>query len=112
MRAAGLRPTDSETVPVPRARTPKRKRPLRGLNAWASSLRLRPGAPGDHGRRGRFEPARLATLVAMDSKEAARERLDEARDALVELSHRIHAHPELGYEEELASNWLCEYLDA
>lgn len=26
------------------------------------------------------------------------------------LSHRIHAHPELGYEEEHAAQWLCELL--
>jgi amidohydrolase len=41
-----------------------------------------------------------------------RERLEGARDELIELSHRIHANPELGYEEELASEWLSDYLDA
>ena len=46
----------------------------------------------------------------MDAKEQAREAFVRARDGLVELSHRIHAHPELGYEEELASGWLCETL--
>lgn len=46
----------------------------------------------------------------MDVKSAARERLDEARSALVALSHRIHANPELGFEEENASSWLCEAL--
>jgi amidohydrolase len=40
------------------------------------------------------------------------ERLEEARDELIELSHRIHANPELGYEEEQASEWLSDYLDA
>jgi amidohydrolase len=48
----------------------------------------------------------------MTAKEAARERLEAARDDLIELSHRIHANPELGYEEELASTWLCDYLDS
>src|SRR5207253_2824006 len=33
-------------------------------------------------------------------------------DDLVALSHRIHAHPELGFEEERASGWLAETLDA
>ena len=47
-----------------------------------------------------------------DTKDAARQRLEKARDELVDLSHRIHAHPELGYEEELASEWLSDYLDA
>jgi amidohydrolase len=46
----------------------------------------------------------------MDAKSAARERFDAARDGLVALSHRIHAHPELGFEEEQASSWLCEAL--
>ena len=46
----------------------------------------------------------------MNLKAAARERFDAARQGLIELSHRIHAHPELGYEEEHASRWLCEAL--
>ncbi len=46
----------------------------------------------------------------MDVKAAARERIGEAREALVALSHRIHANPELGFEEEKASTWLCEAL--
>jgi amidohydrolase len=48
----------------------------------------------------------------MDAKDAARERIDAERDALVALSHRIHAHPELGFEEERASGWVAEALDA
>ncbi|MGH8278901.1 MAG: M20 family metallopeptidase [Gammaproteobacteria bacterium] len=48
----------------------------------------------------------------MDRKQAARERLDEARESLVALSHQIHAHPELGFEEEKACGWLGEALDA
>src|SRR5213594_215439 len=48
----------------------------------------------------------------MDAKAGARERLEAARDDLVALSHRIHAHPELGFEEERASGWLAEMLDA
>jgi len=47
----------------------------------------------------------------VDAKVAARERLDAARDRLIELSHRIHANPELGFKEEKASAWLCEALD-
>ncbi len=46
----------------------------------------------------------------MDAKSAARERFELARDGLIELSHRIHAHPELGFEEERSSAWLCEAL--
>ena len=46
----------------------------------------------------------------MDAKSAAQERLAFAREGLIELSHRIHAHPELGFEEERACAWLCESL--
>jgi amidohydrolase len=46
----------------------------------------------------------------MDPKSAARERFESAREGLIGLSHRIHGHPELGFEEEQASFWLCEAL--
>jgi amidohydrolase len=48
---------------------------------------------------------------ATDAKAGARERFDEARDELIALSHRIHAHPEIGFEEERAASWLCDTLD-
>lgn len=47
----------------------------------------------------------------MDAKAGARERLNTAQQTLIDLSHRIHANPELGYEEEKASRWLAEELD-
>lgn len=46
----------------------------------------------------------------MDAKEAARARLESAHQSLIELSHRIHAHPEVGWEEEKASAWVAEAL--
>jgi len=46
----------------------------------------------------------------MDTKAGARERLKTIEKGLVELSHRIHAHPELGFEEERAAAWLCETM--
>jgi amidohydrolase len=48
----------------------------------------------------------------MEPRAAARERLDGERARLIALSHRIHAHPELAFEEERAATWLCEALDA
>jgi amidohydrolase len=48
----------------------------------------------------------------MDAKAGARERIDGARESLLTLSHRIHAHPELGFEEERAAGWTAEMLDA
>jgi amidohydrolase len=46
----------------------------------------------------------------MEQKAAARERLAEVRDQLVALSHRIHAHPELGWQEEKSSAWVGDAL--
>jgi len=44
-------------------------------------------------------------------KEAARALIDEGRDRLVKLSHRIHANPELAFEEERAAAWVAGALD-
>jgi amidohydrolase len=44
------------------------------------------------------------------AKEAARANVERARDALVALSHRIHAHPELKFEEERSSAWTAGVL--
>ena len=48
----------------------------------------------------------------MDVKAAVRVHVTESRDSLIALSHRIHAHPELGFEEEKASSWVADALDA
>src|SRR5207249_5549188 len=54
----------------------------------------------------------LEAEVPMDARAAVRERVAASRDRLVALSHRIHAHPELAFEEERASTWCAEALDA
>ena len=46
----------------------------------------------------------------MDAKTAARTTIDRERDGLVALSHRIHAHPELKFEEEQSSAWTAGAL--
>jgi amidohydrolase len=46
----------------------------------------------------------------MNAKDRAREEINTLEPALIELSRRIHANPELGFEEEHASAWLCESL--
>jgi len=47
----------------------------------------------------------------MDAKAAARARFDEVKDSLIDLSHRIHANPELAFEEQKASRWLADSLE-
>ena len=46
----------------------------------------------------------------INAKTGARERLASVRSDLIALSHRIHAHPELGFEEERAAAWMCETM--
>jgi amidohydrolase len=46
----------------------------------------------------------------MDPKAGACECLNALRDTLLDLSHRIHANPELGFEEKRACAWLAESL--
>ena len=43
--------------------------------------------------------------------DTARAALKDVCPALIELSHRIHANPEVGYEERQASGWLAEALE-
>jgi amidohydrolase len=46
----------------------------------------------------------------MDAKAGAQEQIDTVHDTLIKLSHRVHANPELGWEEEQAVAWLSEAL--
>lgn len=46
------------------------------------------------------------------AKAATQEVVDAEADELVSLSHRIHANPEIGFEEEKSSAWCAEMLAA
>jgi len=46
----------------------------------------------------------------METKTAVQARFEAIQAQMIALSHRIHAHPEIGFEEEQASTWLCEVL--
>jgi amidohydrolase len=46
----------------------------------------------------------------MDAKRKAQETIHTYQQTLIELSHRIHDHPELGFAEEQASRWITEVL--
>lgn len=47
-----------------------------------------------------------------DLKGTARTVVESASPDLLGLSHKIHANPELGYQEHEASGWLADYLTA
>ena len=46
----------------------------------------------------------------MEAKSAARKRYEQFQNRIIDLSHRIHAHPEIGFEEAAAAAWICEIL--
>jgi amidohydrolase len=56
----------------------------------------------------------LADIAPADPGSASKRRIaaavDAARDEILDLSHRIHAHPEVAFEEEQASTWVAETL--
>lgn len=49
-------------------------------------------------------------MTASRLKDEARRAVDTHRETLVALSHRIHATPELGFEEYLSSQWVADAL--
>ncbi|HEY1738648.1 MAG TPA: amidohydrolase [Acidimicrobiia bacterium] len=48
--------------------------------------------------------------MSTSARDTATAIVDTHHDALVDLSHRIHAHPELKFEEERSSAWTAELL--
>ena len=46
----------------------------------------------------------------MDLKQVVRDQITRNRDRLVALSHRLHANPEVAWEEERACRWVAEPL--
>ncbi|WP_084727196.1 M20 family metallopeptidase [Rhodococcoides yunnanense] len=45
-----------------------------------------------------------------EAKHIVAQRIDEIGGQLVELSHRIHSNPELGFDEHNASRWVADAL--
>ncbi len=54
----------------------------------------------------------MSNTALEGAKAKARRTVGDAGEALVELSHKIHGHPELAFEEERASTWCAEALSA
>src|SRR6185295_8195969 len=54
-------------------------------------------------------------LVMVQTLDELKERLcrkvDAERAALIDLGDRIHANPELRFEEHRAASWLADYLE-
>ena len=116
-RAAELAPGDDQIAFFRATVLPAIGRPL---DAREELDRIRAdrtpvGAVPVAGRQGRPRPerprlpagARAARpggpTVTQSLKDDAKARIEDARDSLLDLSHRIHADPELGYEEEHAA---------
>ncbi len=49
-------------------------------------------------------------MQSTTAKSGAQERLRSAQTKIIALSHRVHANPELGFEEEKACAWLSQEL--
>ncbi len=47
-----------------------------------------------------------------DVKQRVSDDIDRRADRLIEISHAIHQHPELNFEERFAHDLLCDELDA
>ena len=58
----------------------------------------------------------LAAFAPAGPHEAAKLRIaaavDATRDQILDLSHRIHSHPEVAFEEERAAAWIAEILNS
>ncbi|MDR1649183.1 MAG: M20 family peptidase, partial [Synergistaceae bacterium] len=52
----------------------------------------------------------MGALQLNDGKKRIAEIADGIRGELIELSHKIHETPELGYEEYSARDWQAELL--
>lgn len=50
--------------------------------------------------------------MSIEARNAARATVERTRDQVVALSHRLHAHPEIGFEEERACAWVADELAA
>jgi amidohydrolase len=50
-------------------------------------------------------------MTSADLKSRVVAAVDGLADELEQLSHRIHAHPELAFNEEKAHTWLSEFLE-
>ncbi len=50
-------------------------------------------------------------MTPEEAKQQVVREVDARREELAGLARRLFAHPEVGFQEEQASAWLCEYLE-
>src|SRR5439155_12247487 len=95
-------------LPISGARRRQAHRAPRHRMAAARAIR----APGQRGPTLRMSEGRTSRppggTRAMIAKDGAREELTRWRERLVALSHRIHANPEVAFEEEQSARWTAE----
>jgi amidohydrolase len=86
----------------------------RGLDRGGAAMRRRLPYHADVGEpRGvRSDDPDEGRPCVSDIKTRIVEAVETLAPELEALSHRIHAHPELGFQEVLASGWLAEFLGA
>ena len=102
-RPDGLRPRGHEDGERHRRREgrhgrPRSRSPPATRSAAATSSSSSSSAPG------------LPSVVMNDAKTAAHATVSAATDTLIELSHRVHANPELNFEEVRASGFVAGVL--
>src|SRR6059036_1148424 len=81
-----------------------------GRSAMAATIAESPSP-----QSGGHVPDRTATRPAepfADVKARVADAVEVARAEIIDLSHRIHAHPEPAFEERQASSWIAEALRA
>jgi amidohydrolase len=52
----------------------------------------------------------MAIKSASELKSQIQANVESQRRQLIELSHKIHSNPEVGFQEHKAVKWLCQYL--
>ena len=86
----------------------RRAHALRGAKLTAHGRRARHAATDTMPSMTDTIPAARPAEPFADLKARAAAAVEDARDEIIDLSHRIHANPEPAFEEHQASAWVAE----